>query len=112
MSNEHEPNRCPDCGGVCLPPVDKETFEQARRLAEGVWCASKLDASPVSVACVTAALLMKRAAVAEGLPAEHVEHLAALYIDIVSVIIRARREAAMQMREAAAVTGDEPKDMN
>jgi hypothetical protein len=101
MNKRDDAPRCPDCGGPMhpLPPIEGDHFEQARNLADLVWqCSVTFDAGSrpsISVACLTAALLFKRAAVQLRIAVGEVPGLAELYLTIARDIIAQRRAAAL-----------------
>lgn len=101
MDDQHDDDRCPDCGNKMhdfdLPRIGREHFTSARRLAAMVWDAASIDeapALPISVVCLTAALLLKRAAVSLGVPLRGLESMAGLYLEVAHQIILKRRTAA------------------
>lgn len=93
---------CPDCGTEMfeVPEIHDSHFAQARFLADLVWRTAEVDEQPpISAACLTAALLFKRACVALKLKHEIVLGLAGLYLNVVHELIQARRLEARKQRE-------------
>lgn len=77
-----------------VPEVSESHYARARVLANMVWQLAEVgDRDPVSTACLTAALLFKRAAVRLKIPHDVVQGMAALYLGIVHEIIQQRRAA-------------------
>lgn len=101
----HKPT-CPDCGNEMqvfkVPNIHLSHFEAAHRLAATTWGAAATGPEPpISVVCLTAALLLKRAAVAIGLPVVGLHSFVGLYLDAAHDFIMQRRRAA-----AAALNND------
>lgn len=84
---------------IRVPDVHPWQFEQARALADLVWQtaievpATQASEPPISVACLTAALLFKRACVALKLPRSLALVLSGLYLRTAHELIAARRAA-------------------
>jgi hypothetical protein len=101
-----EDPKCRRCGSklfaVPVPEIRERDYDLARDAANLIWKAASQNHSEHlhSVACLTAALLFKRAARQLMIPNEALPSVSAYYMHMVREIILERRRQAAEDREA------------